>query len=315
MSAAQRIGLLFPGQGSQFVGMGRDLVEAFPEARDTFAEADEALGFSLSKICWEGPESELTLTSNAQPAIFVHSAAVWRVLQANAPSATLAAGHSLGEFSAYHAAGSLSFLDGLRTVRRRGELMNESGADRAGAMAAVLGLDDSVVEDVCAAASSRGEGTVVPANFNSPGQVVISGDVAAIHVAELLMKEAGARRVLPLKVSGAFHSPLMAVAEEGLAEQLDSVEVTAPRVPVVSNVTAHPVDDAATARQLLVAQLTSPVRWTSSVQTMRSAGIANFLEIGPGHVLTVLLRRIDHDAAGRTLGTADEVRTFLAREA
>lgn len=311
MSARERVGLLFPGQGSQFVGMGRDLADAFPEARDTFAEADEALGLPLSRLCWEGPEAELTLTMNAQPAIFTHSAAVWRVLQTASPEATMAAGHSLGEFSAYFAAGAIDFVDGLRTVRRRGELMYDSGSARPGTMAAVLGLDDSVVEEVCAEASSRGAGTVVPANFNSPGQIVISGDSAAIEVAEKLLREAGAKRVVPLNVSGAFHSPLMSVAEAGLADQLDRIALRAPRLPVVSNVTAHPVEDAITARQLLVSQLTSPVRWTASVQSMRSAGIASFLEVGPGSVLTGLLRRIDREAAGRSLGTADELRAYL----
>jgi [acyl-carrier-protein] S-malonyltransferase len=314
VSDAQRIGLLFPGQGSQFVGMGRDLVEAYPEARDTFAEADEALGVPLSRLGWEGPESELTLTMNAQPAILVHSVAVWRVLQRRAPAATMAAGHSLGEFSAYVAAGALSFTDAVRAVRRRGELMYRSGTERPGAMAAVLGLDDAVVEAACAQASQQGQGTVVAANFNAPGQVVISGDDAAVHVADQLLRAAGARKVIRLNVSGAFHSPLMAVAEAGLQEALDTIELRDPAFPVVSNVTAHPVEGGSLARQLLVSQLTSPVRWVASVQTMRAAGITQFYEMGPGNVLTGLLRRIDREAAGRALGTGQEVGDFLAGE-
>jgi [acyl-carrier-protein] S-malonyltransferase len=292
--------------------MGRDLVESFPEAKATFEEADDALGTSLSRLCWEGPESELTLTINAQPAILVHSVAVWRIIERNAAAVTLAAGHSLGEFSAYVAAGSLSFADAVRTVRRRGELMFRSGSERPGTMAAVLGLDDAVVDAVCSDASSRGEGVVIAANFNAPGQVVISGDVTAVRWAEAALKEAGAKRVLPLNVSGAFHSPLMEVAEAGLREQLDGVELRDPRFPVVSNVTAQPVSRASDARQLLLEQLTSAVRWVASVETMRAAGVEEFWELGPGNVLTGLLRRIDRAAAGRALGTPREIEDLLA---
>ena len=231
------IGLLFPGQGSQVVGMGKDLADAFPSVRWTFEEADDALGVALSRLCWNGPEEELTLTVNAQPALLVHSIAVWRLLEERQRDATIAAGHSLGEFSAYVAAGSLQFPDAVRSVRRRGQLMLRSGEERPGTMAAVLGLDDAVVQTVCDDASRDGEGEVVPANFNAPGQVVISGDVEAVRRAEERLKEAGARRVIPLNVSGAFHSPLMTVAEEGLREQLESVPLSDPAFPVVSNVT------------------------------------------------------------------------------
>lgn len=309
-----RLGILFPGQGSQFVGMGRDLVDAYPEARETFEEADQALGLSLSRLCWDGPEGDLTLTMNAQPSILVHSVAVWRVLQRRSLAPTMAAGHSLGEFSAYVAAGSIDFADAVRAVRRRGELMYGSGTERPGAMAAVIGLDDAVVEAACTEASQRGQGTAVAANFNAPGQVVISGDEAAVHIADSLLRAAGAKRVIPLNVSGAFHSPLMAVAEAGLREQLDGTEFRDPAFPIVSNVTGHPVERATAARQLLVEQLTSPVHWVASMRTMLAAGITDFVELGPGNVLTGLLRRIERSAAGRAVGTEKELGDFLAAE-
>jgi [acyl-carrier-protein] S-malonyltransferase len=308
-------GLLCPGQGSQFVGMGRDLADAFPAAREAFEEADDALGFSLSRLCWEGPEEELTLTKNAQPAILVHSIAVWRVLQAEKPlSVALGAGHSLGEFSAYTAAGTFDLADAVRCVRRRGELMFESGSARPGTMAAVLGLDDAAAENACREASAEGGGVVIPANYNSPGQLVISGDVGAVEKASELLKQAGAKRVVTLNVSGAFHSPLMEVAVDGLRETLDGFSLRDPAFPVISNVTTEPVADAGTARELLLRQLTSPVRWSTSVQRMRQDGIASFVEIGPGSVLTGLLKRIDRGATGRSLGTAAEVTAYLSEE-
>lgn len=313
--AAERIALLFPGQGSQAVGMGKDLAERFPAARAVFEEADDALGFALSALCWEGPAEELTLTVNAQPALLTHSAAVWAVLRDAELDVVCAAGHSLGEFSAYHAAGSLAFADAVRTVRRRGELMLESGRARPGTMAAVLGLDDAVVEGVCREASDE-EHVVVPANFNSPGQVVVSGDVAAVERVGPMLVSAGAKKVQPLTVSGAFHSPLMAVAEAGLGAALEGVEFAAPAFPVVSNVTAHAVTDPAEARRLLVEQLTSPVRWTESVRTMLQMGAERFLEVGPGKVLVGMLKRIDRGAEGRgaALGTADAIESLLNGE-
>jgi len=305
------IGLLFPGQGSQFVGMGRDVVAAFPEARITFEEADEALGFAFSTLCWEGPAADLTLTRNAQPAILVHSIAVWRVLLRRVTlDVRMAAGHSLGEFTAYVAANAIDFADAVRIVRLRGELMYAAGNARPGGMAAVIGLDDAEADIACREAS-EGDLVVVPANFNSPGQVVVSGDVEAIRRFEPIARAAGAKRVIPLNVSGAFHSPLMEVAVADLRAALREVRLRDPAFPVVSNVTAEPVADAASAKDLLVRQLTSPVAWVESVRKMRASGIDRFVEIGPGSVLTGLLRRIDRSAPGTALGTADELTTFL----
>lgn len=304
------VALLFPGQGSQFVGMGRDLAERFPEARAVFEEADDVLGLALSRIMWEGPEEELTATLNAQPAILTHSVAVYRIVASRLGDVAFAAGHSLGEFSAYVAAGALRFDDAVRTVRLRGELMYRSGEARPGTMAAILGLDDAAVEAVCRDASTETE-VCVPANYNSPGQLVISGDVKAVERAVELAKAAGARRAVQLNVSGAFHSPLMAVAESGLAERLGQVTLERPAFPVVSNVTAEPVDDAATARRLLIQQLTSPVRWTSCMRTILDAGVNRFFELGPGSVLSGLLKRIDRGAEAVTLGTAEEIEAFL----
>jgi [acyl-carrier-protein] S-malonyltransferase len=289
--------------------MGRDLFAASAAARRTFEEADEVLGFALSRLCHEGPEDALTATSNAQPAILVHSIAVLRTIEERSAAVACAAGHSLGEFTAYVAAGALPFADAVRTVRRRGELMQQSGTARPGTMAAILGLEESVAVQVCERASTAG-GVCVPANYNAPGQIVISGDVGAVEAALVLAKEAGARRAVRLNVSGAFHSPLMEEAESGLAAQLETVDLSDPSYPVVSNVTAQPVTSAADASRLLVRQLTSPVRWTDSVRTMLGLGVTTFLEIGPGSVLTGLLRRIDREARARTVGTAEEAAAF-----
>jgi [acyl-carrier-protein] S-malonyltransferase len=290
--------------------MGRDLAEAFPSARAVFERADEALGVPLSRIMWEGPAQELTATHNAQPAILTHSVAVHTLVAEALDDVALSAGHSLGEFSAHVATGALGFEEAVRAVRRRGELMYRSGQERPGTMAAVIGLDDEALERVCEAASAAG-GTCVPANYNSPGQIVISGDVDAVERAMELAEEAGAKRAIPLNVSGAFHSPLMAVAEAGLRDHLEAVEFATPAHPVVSNVTAEPVSDPGAARRLLVEQLTSPVRWAASVRTMRNDGVERFVELGPGRVLTGLLRRIDRSATGDAVGTAAQVSDFL----
>ena len=236
---SRRIAVMFPGQGSQHVGMGSELAAADAAVRELYEEADDILGYSLSRICHEGPEDDLVRTENAQPAILLHSAAVWRTLPAEVRDAVvIGAGHSLGEFSAWFASGGLSLADALRTVRRRGELMATAGDARPGTMAAILGLEPPDVERVCA---DVGNGTVVPANYNAPGQIVISGDVAAVEAACAGALEAGARRAVPLQVSGAFHSPLMAEARDGLENALGDVAIADPGFPVVANASASAV--------------------------------------------------------------------------
>jgi [acyl-carrier-protein] S-malonyltransferase len=306
------VAFLFPGQGSQDVGMGRELAERHPAAREVFEQVDELLGASLTRIMWEGPEEELTATRNAQPAILAHSVAVLRAAEAlrGAPLAAprLVAGHSLGEFTAYVAAGSFSFADALRVVRRRGELMHEVGTARPGTMAAILGLETARVEEVCAAVE---EGICVPANINAPGQVVISGDLEGVEEGMERASEAGARRVIRLDVSGAFHSPLMGEARDGLAQALEEVEIREPTAPVVSNVTAAPVSEPSEVRSLLVDQLTSPVRWSEGVATMLEAGVDEFVEIGPGQVLRGLSKRNARRVPCVSVGTPDEIEALV----
>jgi [acyl-carrier-protein] S-malonyltransferase len=303
--------LLFPGQGSQKPGMGKDLAEAFPEARDVFRAVDGALGVSLSTLCFEGSTDDLTLTHNAQPALLAHGAAVWAVARERlAGRVRAAAGHSLGEFTAYVAAGSFTVEAGARLVRRRGELMYESGVQRPGAMAAILGDLARPIEDVCTDASRAG--LVVPANYNAPAQIVISGEVAGVERAMVLAKEAGAKRAIRLNVSGAFHSPLMEVAAPGLAAALDVTPPGAPRFPVYANVTAEPVTDPARAHKLLLDQLTSPVRWTDEVEAIaRRHPDALYVEIGPGGVLAALVKKIAPSVRTTTCGTAAEVESLL----
>lgn len=303
------LALLFPGQGSQFVGMGRELANAFPEAARVFEEADEVLGVHLSRLAWEGPEAELTLTKNAQPALLVHSVAVLRVAGAWLGSVSMAAGHSLGEFTAHVAAGTLSFQDALGAVRLRGELMFAAGEQRPGTMAAILGLEDEAVEAVCRAVGEGGK-VCVPANYNSSGQVVISGEVAGVEEAMVLAKEAGARKAIPLTVSGAFHSPLMAYAVEGLREKLSEVNFSYPTYPVISNVTAEPVVMGSQVRDLLVEQLTSPVRWSASVERMVGLGAERFVELGPGSVLCGLNRRNARGLPCVSLGSPTDLDTL-----
>lgn len=302
--------LMCPGQGAQRVGMGKDLAERFPAARDAFAAIDDALETRLSRLMWEGPEDELTLTHNAQPAILAHSVAVFAVIRERLDSLATAAGHSLGEYSAHVTAGTLSDVDAARLVRRRGELMLAAGQQRPGAMAAVLGLAIAEVQNACDE-SSGPDGVVVPANLNAPDQTVISGDPAGVSRAGERCKARGAKRVIPLKVSGAFHSPLMAPAVDGLREALAEAAFADPVFPVIANASGEAVRTGVDAKRLLADQLTAPVRWVACMQSAaKLAPNATFVEIGPGNVLSGLLKRIV-PAKAITLGTADEVERFL----
>ena len=304
--------LLFPGQGSHFVGMGRDLYEQFPAARQVFDAADELLGWPLTDYCFgrcddrEEDLRQLTRTEVCQPALYTHSAAVMAALDI-VPS--LVAGHSVGEYSALHACGVLSFADGLRLVSQRGELMAGAGEDRPGGMAAVLGLDFDRIEAACERVSGNGQ-VVVCANYNSLGQVVISGDRAAVGQATAALRDAGARRVMPLTVSGAFHSPLMEPARARLAEALSRLTLGKPRCPVFLNVTARPTVDAVEIRAGMLTQLTSPVLWAQSLQAM-PVGV-DYFEVGPGRVLGGLVRRtLGRKVRVQALGTADQLHGVL----
>ena len=297
------LGLLFPGQGSQYIGMGLDLAKTETVAARVLARADEVLGFPLSTLMAEGPEDVLTATNNAQPAILVHSIAALEVARDRIGPIAFAAGHSLGEFTAHVAAGTITFEEGLTAVRHRGELMYQAGQERAGTMAAVLGLDDCAVEEVC---RSVDPGVCQIGNFNSEGQVVISGDIDGVEQGMRLAKEAGAKKVVRLKVSGAFHSNLMEPAASELRETLETIRFRDPAFPVVSNVTAEFVTTGRLARDLLVRQVTSPVRWSASIGTMLAVGVDQFLELGPGKVLKTLNRRNARGFETAALGEPDD---------
>jgi [acyl-carrier-protein] S-malonyltransferase len=291
--------------------MGASLADAFPEARDVFQQADDLLGFELSRLCWEGPESELRDTENAQPALLVHGVACARVLISGGVRPDMAAGHSLGEFTAHVTAGSLSFGDALELVRVRGRAMARAGRERPGTMAALIGLPEAEVERLCEDVRQEDE-ILVPANFNSPGQVVISGSIEAVRRALVEAGTRGARKAVELQVSGAFHSPLMASAGAPLAEALAGVEVRRTEIPVLANVDARPVTEPEAIRARLVEQVTGAVRWTQCVEAMRDLGAGRFIEPGPGNVLTGLLKRIDRSLEGLTAGTAEQVEEVVA---
>lgn len=288
------IAFVFPGQGAQKVGMGNALAEAFPICRETFAEADAALGETLSRLCFEGPEDLLLLTENAQPAILAVSVAACRLVESRGVRPAFAAGHSLGEYSAHVAAGTLSFADALTTVRRRGQYMQEAVPVGDGAMAAILGLDADAVSRACAEVQAEGNGHVVaPANLNAPGQIVIAGHAGAVRKAGERAKALGARRVILLAVSAPFHCALMKPAEDRLAPELRALRLNDPRFPVVANVDAEPKREAMAAVEALIRQVSSPVRWEDVVRRLLAEGARTFVELGPGTVLSGLIRKID----------------------
>lgn len=299
---------VFPGQGSQTVGMGKDLFESFPQVRELYEKANDLLGVSLSEICFEGPEDALKQTRNTQPALFLHSAAVALLLKEKGVDASGAAGHSLGEFSALCYAGALSIETGLKLVVRRGQLMQDAAEKNPGSMAAIIGLEPDDVVKMCEDASASG--VVQPANFNSPGQIVISGSASGVEKACELAKSLGAKRALPLPVSGAFHSPLMQSASDLFADVLKSTEIKNTDLPVFANVTAAAVDDAATIKDLLAKQLTHSVRWTESIENMIKDGYTRFIEVGNGKVLCGLIRRISREVECINCGTVGDLDKF-----
>ncbi len=304
---------VFPGQGSQFIGMGKSLAERYPTAKEIFAQADDWLGFSLSSQAWDGPEETLNDTINTQPALMVHSVAVLRVLQELIPEFQPAyvAGHSMGELSALVASASLPFRDALSLVRRRGELMKRAGVISPGGMAAILGLDIPTLDEICSQASASGE-VVQVANDNCPGQVVISGADAALERALPLAREAKARKVVRLAISIAAHSPLMNHAQEDFNQAVESAPIQDPVRPIIGNVSAKPMTNAAQIKADLRAQLTSRVRWTESIQYMLSQGVNTFVELGSGSVLAGLIRRIDREANTFSLGTPEDFEKLLS---
>jgi [acyl-carrier-protein] S-malonyltransferase len=307
--------VLFPGQGSQKVGMGKELASAYPIVAETFAEADSILGYNLTQLCFEGPEETLNETLHTQPALFVAGVAAWRALVqklGSEPQPGFAAGHSLGEFTALVAAGALAFEDGLRLVRRRAELMKEAGEKSPGAVAALLGLEIDAVRELCADASAASGETVVVANDNCPGQIVISGSSAALDQALGLATERGAKRAVKLAVSVAVHSPLMKPAGEAFAQAVEATPIQDPKIPIVGNVTATSLTTADAIREELKAQITASVLWRPSIELMLAQGINTFIELGTGDVLIGLVKRISRDATRINIENPTQLENFVS---
>ncbi|TMW73181.1 ACP S-malonyltransferase [Alteribacter natronophilus] len=303
--------VLFPGQGSQKIGMGQELADKYEQAGRIFSEADEALGFSLSALIFQGTEDELKRTENTQPALLTASMAIWEVLKEKGIKADFAAGHSLGEYSALVAAGSLSFKDACRAVRKRGQLMEEAVPAGQGTMAAVLGMERDELDRITAEVSQTA-GSVQAANYNCPGQIVISGSAEGVKAAGTALKEAGAKRVLPLNVSGPFHSDLMKPAAEKMQSELADLTFKDPQIPVIANVTARPAEGSEEIEKLLVEQIYSPVLWEDTIRTLADEGVDTFIEAGPGKVLSGLVKKVNRRA--KVLPVFDEETLMAAVE-
>jgi [acyl-carrier-protein] S-malonyltransferase len=303
----EKFAFVFPGQGSQYIGMGKDLWERNGAAREFFERADRLLNYSLSEICFEGPEEKLRQTKNTQPAIFLHSLALSNLLKDE--RAFAAAGHSLGEYTALVYAGAMSFEDGLQLVRLRGELMQKACDERPGIMAAIIGLDQRVIREICQVA--RKDGIVQAASYNSPGQVVISGSVSGVRKAMEVAKERGARMAKELVVSGAFHSPLMESAAEQLKDAIERTPIREARMPVYANVTGAPTRKPDDIRAALAQQLTSAVQWEESIRNMVADGVSKFIEVGPGKVLQGLIKRISSEAEVRGIGRIEDLAVIV----
>ncbi|UCE17478.1 MAG: ACP S-malonyltransferase [Gemmatimonadota bacterium] len=305
----KRIGFLFPGQGSQYVGMGKDLHEAFPMIRELYNKANEILGCDLAKLSFEGPEEKLRQTQYTQPLILVHSLCVLSILEREGFEATAAAGHSLGEYTALKAAGALSSEDVIDLVKKRGEYMQQAGEEQPGTMAAIIGLSRDIVERICQEAGSAGP--IQPANFNSPEQIAVSGARTAVHRAIDMAKAMGATKAVELSVGGAFHSTLMGSAAQRMEIALKTVHISTARIPVISNFSAEPVKDPEVIRTSLAKQIVNPVLWDDSINRMRQLDIDHYLEIGPGKVLRGLMRRINREAEILSLGDVPGIESFL----
>ncbi len=306
---SEKIAFMFSGQGSQYVGMGAELLEEYEVAKDIMQEANSILGFDLEHMILEGPEADLNNTKNTQPAIYTMSAMVRKVLAEKGIEPSAVAGHSLGEYSALAAAGVISFADGLKLVRRRGELMDEALPEGQGTMAAIIGLNKEEILEIC----EKTDGVCEVANYNSPAQIVISGEVAAIAKAVELAEEAGAKKVIPLSVSGAFHSKLMAPAKKELTEVINEIEFNKPKLPFVANVTAGYLTDPAEIKAALIDQLDHSVRWVESIEVLREDGYQTFIEVGPGRVLKGLMRRIDRKADAYNVEDAKSLKKTMSK--